>query len=337
MSLSAQTQTGEATTEEKQKHWSRISESGTSMGIRFLAAIEKLFGRRVFSLILVPTVAYFYIAKPIARRASKDFLETHRAHFPNAWERKVSKRDVLRHLYAFGQSVLDKSLAWTTPIDEALFDIPNKKQLEAFLNQPEGQLIIGSHFGNLEFCRGFVERYKAKTINILVYDRHAANFIKVMSEQSPESRVNVYQVDELDIPTILLLKTKLAQGEWCFIAGDRVPLSGDARTTRVSFLSRKIDLPIGPYLLAKTLDCEVQLMFSYRLSINSYERIRFVRIPFAKRIKVNRKNRDGDLNQLAQRYADELAAQVEHAPYQWFNFFPYFASERALDDTPPIV
>ena len=316
----SQINTSQTDGSQKTRHWSVIAESGTGLGLRFLSTIHGLFGRRVFSILLTPAIAYFYLAKPLARRSSKEFLMTHRAAFPSVWDHPVRRRDVLKHLYAFGQSVLDKALAWTTPIDETLFDIDDLPALEAFLARQDGQLIIGSHFGNLEFCRGFVERYKSKTINILVYDRHSANFIKVMSEKSPESRVHVYQVDELDIPLILRLKEKLAAGEWCFIAGDRIPLSGETRTTKVNFLNRQASLPIGPYLLAKTLECEVQLMFSYRIK----ERIRFVRVPFAKKITINRRARDADLQAYAQSYADALAKELKCAPYQWFNFYDYF-------------
>ncbi|MCR6649962.1 MAG: hypothetical protein NVV73_00060 [Cellvibrionaceae bacterium] len=81
-----------------------------------------------------------------------------------------------------------------------------------------------------------------KTINVLVYDQHSANFVEAMQKINPVSRFNVYQVTQLDIPTILLLQTKIQSGEWLFIAGDRVPVTGD-RTLDADFLARKHPLP----------------------------------------------------------------------------------------------
>jgi predicted LPLAT superfamily acyltransferase len=142
-----------------------------------------------------------------------------------------------------------------------------------------------------------------------------------MQSLNAESRMNVYQVNELDIALILQFKTKLEAGEWLFIAGDRIPLSGEERTTTVEFLGRPAQLPIGPYMLAKVLQCEVQLMFSYRKN----GKVLFEVVPFAEQIVVTRKDGGASINAYAQHYASELEKQAAKAPLQWFNFYPYWA------------
>ncbi len=301
-------------------HWSTLREAGTYRGILFMLWLHRHLGRRVFNLALYPVMTYFFIAVPVARRASLEYLQRHQQSFPHCWDRPPGYRDVFRHMYAFGQSILDKLLAWSAPIDEGEFEIADEALLASFMQKDSGQLIIGSHFGNLEYCRGFVQRYKNKVINALVYDQHSANFVNAMQSLSEDSRVHIYQVDQLDIPTILTLKAKIEAGEWLFIAGDRIPLSGEQRTVNVRFLGHDAPLPIGPYMLAKMLECEVQLMFSYR----TRDAIRFELVPFADKITVPRGQRDHALQSLAQRFADALEKQCEQAPFQWFNFYPYW-------------
>lgn len=303
------------------RHWASYKEAGTAHGLLFFAWLHKRFGRRVFSAVLYPVMSYFFVFKPVARRASLEYLRCHARAYPDQWQRVPGYRDVFAHMYAFGQSILDKSLAWSVEMDESEFEIANEDALAAFMQKDSGQLIIGSHFGNLEYCRGFVHRYKRKTINALVYDQHSANFVNVMQKLNPESRIHVYQVDALDIPLILQLKAKIDAGEWLFIAGDRIPLSGDARTTTVSFLGQAAQLPIGPYMLAKVLQCEVQLMFSYRMR----DKVYFELVPFAERVTLPRKGVDLAIQAYAQQYASELERQAARAPFQWFNFFPYWA------------
>lgn len=309
----------------ERQHWADVKEAGTVRGILFLHWVQRHCGRRIFNIILYPVTAYFFLFKSVARRASLDFLRTHARVYPDYWQRRPDYRDVLRHFYAFGQSVLDKVLAWGLPMREDEFAIANEVLLAEFMQKQNGQLIIGSHLGNLEYCRGFVQRYKAKIINALVYDQHAANFVQVMQELYPESRIHVYQVDQLDIALILNLKAKIEAGEWLFIAGDRVPLSGEARTVPVTFLQREAQFPIGPYMLAKVLQCEVQLMFSYRRNTKVY----FELIPFADKITLPRQHGEQRLRDYAQQYAAALEAQCARAPFQWFNFYPYWSAAES--------
>jgi len=236
-------------------------------------------------------------------------------------------------MLAFGQSILDKCLAWTRTIEEDEFIIVNEPELRKLLEDSKGQLIIGSHLGNLEYCRGFVHRYKNKTINVLVYDQHSANFVNMMQRTSPDSRMHIYQVDGLDIPTILRLKEKIDRGEWLFIAGDRVPLSGEQRTVNVDFMGRVASFPIGPYMLAKVLRCNVKLMFSYRVG----DRVRFEMVPFSDQVVLQRKSSNSDLRRYAQQFAAELERQCVNAPFQWFNFYPYWRDQRVSKSAPEMI
>lgn len=284
--------------------------------------LHRVFGRTLFSFFLGPISVYFFLANGVARRASREFLSMHARRYPQFWHHSPNNWDVIRHIYSFGQAILDKVLAWSTAIDPSCFVIQNQPALDVFLSRASGQLIIGSHLGNLEFCRGFVQRYMDKTINILVYDQHSANFVKIMQKINPGSRINVYQVTQLDIPLILLLKNKIDNGEWLFIAGDRVPVAGD-RTLQVEFFGKPAPFAIGPYILAKTLQCEVSLMFSYRIG----EQVNFEVVPFADKITLPRGDGGEQLQTYVQAYAAELEKQAAKAPFQWFNFYPYWAPQ----------
>ncbi|MFC3115786.1 LpxL/LpxP family acyltransferase [Cellvibrio fontiphilus] len=314
----------------QQAHWSNLQESGTIRGILFMLWLQRVFGRRFFNALLYPVMIYFFMFNRRARQASLEFLQTHAAKYPDYWQGKLpGYRDVFRHMYSFGQCILDKLLAWSTPIREQDFEIAQEPLLAEFMAKTTGQLIIGSHLGNLEYCRGFVQRYKARRINALVYDQHSANFVAAMQKINPESRIHIYQVNELDIPLILQLKAKIEQGEWLFIAGDRIPLSGEARTVTVDFLGRPAQFPIGPYMLAKVLQCEVQLMFSYRKA----QKIYFELVPFAQQVTLPRKDGGAQLQAYAQQYASALEQQAARAPLQWFNFYPYWSSSRAANES----
>jgi len=298
-----------------------VRESGTVAGLRFLYAVHRLLGRRTFAALLWPVAAWFALSRADLRTASRDWLATHAAHFPACWpDRRPGWLDTVRHFHAFGQTMLDKALAWTAMPVEQDFTLEDEATVRTTLDDPRGQLVIGSHLGNLEYCRGFMDRTHARTVNVLVHDRHSVRFVEAMSRLSPNSRLNVFQVDELDVGRVLDLKRRIDGGEWLFIAGDRVPLSGESRTASVSFLGRTAHLPVGPYLLARTLGCPVKLMFAWR----DVGTVRVDLQRFAETIELPRGSREAALADCAQRFADALAAQARRTPFQWFNFFPFW-------------
>lgn len=307
------------------KHWSSVKEAGTLLGLQFLRLVHRVFGRWLVSLMLLPTVVYFMLFRPASRRSSQDYLKAHYAAYKQNWPKAPGLIDTAKHFYVFAQTVVDKLLSWFVDIDVDQFVIEHPERIEELMADQRGQLIIGSHMGNLEYCRGFMQRYRSKVINILVHDKHSENYNTLMQQLNPNSRLNVFQVAEFDISTMLKIKAKIDAGEWVFIAGDRSPLSGQERTVEVDFLGRKAQLPVGPYMLAKGLGCPVKLMFSYCDYANKGNMVHFEVTSFAEKIILNRKDREQGLKQYAQLFANELEKQCVKAPLQWFNFYDFWA------------
>ena len=308
-----------------QKHWSSIKEAGTLFGLQFLRFVHRIFGRWLVSLMLLPTVAYFMLFRPTSRRSSQEYLQTHYTAYPQHWNKAPGLIDTAKHFYVFAQTVVDKLLSWFVDIDVDQFVIEHPERIEELMADQRGQLIIGSHMGNLEYCRGFMQRYRSKVINILVHDKHSENYNTLMQQLNPDSRLNVFQVAEFDIATMLKIKAKIDAGEWVFIAGDRSPLSGEERTVEVDFFARKAQLPVGPYMLAKGLGCPVKLRFSYCDYDSKDKKVHFEVMSFSEKITLNRKEREQDLQRYAQSFADALEQQCVKAPLQWFNFYDFWA------------
>ncbi len=306
-------------------HWAKMRESGTLLGLRFVYGIYTLFGRGIFRFLLLFVSLYFLMTKTEFRRASQDYLQRHYHSFPERWQKAPTLKHSFKHFYQFGETILDKALAWGTEINHSAFVLKNEKNVHDLLNDERGQLIIGTHFGNLEYCRGFMKSNSRITINILVYDKHAKNFAQVMENVNPASRMNVYQVDEINVAMILTLKNKIDQGEWLFIAGDRIPIKGHHRTTEVDFLGSPCAFPIGPYQLASTLGCPVKLMFAYRAG----DKITVDVQTLTDKLVLDRKHRSEQIEQHVQHFAKTIEQHCEISPYQWFNFYDFWARSPA--------
>ncbi len=298
-----------------------MSEAGSYVGIQFIFWVYRTFGRTVFRVFLYPAMIYFFCIRREARRASREYLlRLHRSR-PGVFSSPPGLITSFQHFQQFGEAVLDKAIAWSGQLPADCMDVIDEPAYRTVFDDTRGRLIIGSHLGNLEFCRGFASQHRELRVNALVYDHHAINFNRVISHLNPQSRVKLIQVTEFDIPTMLSLKEKVDDGEWVVIAGDRIPvMTGVRRTVVVDFLGVPAPFPIGPYVLASTLQCPVNLLFAYRVG----KRLKAKFEIFADRIVLDREQRGAQLQQWTQKFADRLADNCRAAPLQWFNFYPFW-------------
>ena len=245
------------------QHWATTKEAGALTGMRFMAWIYSVLGRAVFNVVLVPVMAYFFLRRGSARQASLAYLRKVKCSYPE----KVQNRSItwlsFLHFITFGQSLLDKYIAWSQVPTDIAMDPGEEKMLFDLVASRQGCLVIGSHFGNLEYSRGISVRHPELVINVLMYDQHAEKFSSLMENAGAESRMNLIQVTDIDLELALTLKEKVQRGEWVVIAGDRVPVGEGKRVCRATFFGEKADFPIGPYVLANLLRCPVYLLHCF--------------------------------------------------------------------------
>jgi predicted LPLAT superfamily acyltransferase len=131
--------------------------------------------------------------------------------------------------------------------------------------------------------------------------------------------VRLLLVADFSPATVMMLADRVAAGEFIAIAGDRIPLRGD-RVVRGQFLDRAAWLPMGPWLLASLLSCPVYAIACLREG-RGY-RANIVRL--AERVVLPRARREAALREHVDAFLAWIEAQLRGAPYQWFNFFPFW-------------
>lgn len=305
------------------RHWSVIGEAGVLRGMQFMVWVHRYVGRVGFNFALFFVMAYFFLRRGEARRASRDYLQRVRRRYPDALDERAVWWLSFRQFFAFGESILDKYLAWAQTPEGIAMTPDEEKLLFDFVETGKGCLLIGSHFGNLEYSRGIAHRHPDVRINVLIYDQHAKNFAALLEQSDPDSRLNLIQVTDIDFQLALTLKEKVQRGEWVVIAGDRVPIGESGRVCTPVFFGEEARFPIGPYVLASLLQCRVFLLHcfqvdgEYHLGIES----------FADRIAPERSVRYESYEAYAQQFATALERQVVKAPLQWFNFYDFWGND----------
>ena len=300
-------------------HWARIGESTFAAGIWFFYGLHALLGRRALRALLWPVVAFYAATQPRARRASLDYLRRIEAAH-GVIGAAPGTRHWLRHLMSFAETLLDKLLATSGRYAFARVRIEGQEQVDALVAQGRGALLVTAHVGCLELCQALAARMPRLRLTVLVHTRHAERFNAILRRLNPDSRVELLQVTEVSAATAVELEKRVRAGEFVAIAGDRVPVD-QGRTATVPFLGAPAAFPVGAYVLASLLACPLLMLGCVRAGAGHV--VRFEQL--AERLALPRDGREQALQQHAAQFARRLEALLVRAPYDWFNFFPFWS------------
>jgi predicted LPLAT superfamily acyltransferase len=300
-------------------HWASLAELGAHFGIRFCLVAYRLIGRYGCRAVMAPVVTYYYLTAGARRRASRCFLE--RAFAAAGMDRRPHSLDGLRHFMQFAERIFDTLIAWMGGMKADFVEAEDPAALAALVHDPRGGVLIVGHLGNTDVSRALLDPATRSRLLILMHTGHAVNYNRVLREVSPNAAVNVFQVTEIGPDTAISLRDQVDRGGWIVIAGDRTPVGSQGRVSLVPFLGAPAPFSQGPYVLAALMECPVWLLFCRK--VNGHYRLAVER--FAERIDLPRAGRDAVLAGHAARYAARLQDHAIADPFQWYNFYDFWA------------
>ena len=304
--------------EPRATHWGNIAEAGFAFGTWLLYFVDRFLGRWSFRVALAPVLLFYVARHKLARRSSLEYFS--KLGLP------ASLGTVYRHIGAFAESLVDKAIAVSGRYPFEKLRFTGREVMLESIEAKKGGLLMTAHMGCLEVCRLAAERKHGPKLNMLVHTRHAEQFNSVLKKLSPDSQVKLIQVSEVSPATAALLAQKVEAGEFVVITADRVPLSdAGGRTVPAPFLGSTAYFPIGPWVLASALKCQV-ILFSANREGESY-RVRFEKL--TERVELPRGQREAAAAKYVAQYAQKLEQLCRESPYDWFNFFPFWEPPRA--------
>lgn len=300
--------------------WAELNERGAAWGPAILGFFYRTFGRGFCVAAMAPAILYFYATGARQRRASIDYLRrvwafSGREGRPGAWH-------AFKHFFAFGECLVDRFGAWIGHVDRANVDEIDGEAFDAMRDDARGTLILSAHVGATEIVRAIASRYQKRPISIVIHSPHTAGYNQLIQRFAPQSQVSLIQAAEFDIGAATRISAAIERGEWVVMMADRLPISGgQARSVTVDFLGAPAAFPQGPFVLATALRCPVYTLFCVRRDGRYQADVALL----SDGVAAPKNQRQAVLAALVERYARALEALVQSAPYQWFNFYDYWA------------
>jgi predicted LPLAT superfamily acyltransferase len=289
--------------------------------LQLIRWIAMHLGRAPSRLLLYPITLYFLLTAGSQRRASREFLSL-------ALERPATLFDLARHFHSFASTILDRIFMLTDRYDCFDLKIFNHHLIAEQLASNSGCVLIGSHLGSFEALRITAVTKRELPVKILMYPEHNQKLMSLLTELKPAIAESIIPLGQPD--TLIRAQDCVEQGSIIGLLGDRVADSG--KTIACQFMGRTTTFSQGPMLLASLLKSPVFLFFGLYLGGNRYE----IHIEhFADQITLERGDRERQIQEWTQRYAERLEHYARLAPYNWFNFYDYWGTQSVINDEAP--
>ena len=298
--------------------WKARPEGGGRFAIRLIASIARRGGRSLGRAFLYPITLYFLLRRGPERRASREWLS-------RALGRPAGLPDVARHIHTFAATILDRVfLLGDRRPGRFTIDVRGLEALHAVLDQGRGMLLFGSHLGSFEVLR-VLKRARPEVPLRVVLDRsHNPALTELLEALDPEVAAAVIDAGQPGPDIMLAIGEAVSAGAMVALLVDRVQPGAPA--VAVPFLGRDAPWPLAPWQLAAALQAPVMLAFGLYRGGNRYE---LLFEPFSDGLRLPRGERARALPALIARYVARLEHHARRAPFNWFNFYPFWDADHA--------
>ena len=308
MTIGAETQAGWVGQKERSSLWI----------LRVMRWVAMTAGRRVSRVALHPITLYFVATGGTARRESRRYLA-------RALGRPARLADVYRHFHCFAATILDRVYLLQERYDEVELRSTGIEAMDEPLARGDGVLMIGAHVGSFEALRA-LGRERGVRVAMIMYEDNARLINTTLAALAPKAALRTIALGRVD--AMLSLRRWLDEGGIAGLLGDRtLPVSSQrSRNHTLPFLGAPARFSDGPFRLAAMLRRPMIFMAGLHHGGRRYE-LRFV--PLADFTQVTAANRDALVQEAMQRYVAILESLCREVPYNWFNFFDFWAADAA--------
>lgn len=284
---------------------------GTPLGYQFFIGLIKIAHPTVVYGFMGFIVLFYFIFSN-----KKGILQYHRQVFKR---RGISALHAAwKSYFEFGRSLIDRVAIISNTWNHFKVTMENEESIHQIAAKKKGGILISAHVGNWEIAHRYLKRIDT-TVHILMFDGENPAIKSVLESTFGELPVKFIFMKE-DLSHIMAINEAFARGEIIAMHGDRY--RPDAKNLRLGFFGEHATFPIGPFLLADKFKVPVLFTSTVRVGKNHYHFQ--ADPPVFPSDDTNRAQSQQRIEEIATKYVSYLEKLVKKAPYQWYNFYPFW-------------
>ncbi len=291
--------------------WTVRGERGAMPLLKFIVWVALRLGRPAARLFLYPICLYFLIFSGRPRLASRRYLARVLGRRPGA-------ADVFRHYHAFASCILDRVFFLNDGLHRFDVQVQGEDVVMDILERGSGCILLGAHFGSFEVARALGRRQPGLRVTLVMYEENARKIRSALNAINPDLAMDVVGLGKPG--AMIEVDQRLEEGHFVGILADR-SLDGEERA-RYPFLGAPAAFPSGPFRMAALLKRPVVLMFGAYRGGRRYD------VHFERLTDLSEAAPCGvrdDIDKAMSRYVERLEHHCREAPFNWFNFFDFWA------------
>jgi len=223
--------------------------------------------------------------------------------------------------------VLDRAYLLQERFDLFRFEASGVEAIMEPFNRGEGVLAFGAHLGSFEALRT-IGHEKGLRVAMIMYGDNARLINETLAALAPRAELHTIALGRID--AMLSIRRWLDEGGVAGLLADR-SLPGNSQRSKAvafSFLGAPAYFPDGPFRLAAMLRRRVVFMAGLYRGGRDYD-LRFVELADFTHLPgagaAGAGERDAAVRAAMQRYVATLEGLCREAPYNWFNFYDFWA------------
>jgi predicted LPLAT superfamily acyltransferase len=285
-------------------------------------------GRSLTRCLLHPIALYFLLFNGKARRASVHYLS-------RALKRPARLRDAYRHIHRFAATVLDRIYFLQERFDQFDITITHGDLMHGPPeSRGEGIIAVGAHLGSFEALRANAQQ-RGERVAMLMYEDNARLINATLAAVAPNATLNTIALGQPG--AMLSLRHWLGEGGIAGMLADRTlpGPSGRSRTLWLDFLGQPAPFSDGPFRLGAMLRRRMVFVAGLYQGGKRYE-LRFAELADFRNLSPEaRADTGARVREALLRYVGLLEALCVESPYNWFNFYDFWATDAKPSETPP--
>ena len=286
--------------------WAGQRERGSRVLLRVMVWISLRLSQGLGECLLWPITAWFFLASPAARRASRAWLG-------RVLGRPARAGDVARHFLAFARAILDRVFFLAGRVDRYETEVEGLSHLLAPIEAGRGCVLLGAHLGSFDAMRALGRRAPVP-VRPAMYRANAGALTALLERLDPELAAGIIDIGRPE--AMLQVREALSRGELVAFLADRA--TDPRRLEAVPFFGEPAPFPAGPFQIALMLQAPLVMFLGLRLDRRRY-RLCFEPLPAP-----DTADRREALRQVMTAYVSRLEAACRRYPLQWFNFYDFW-------------